>query len=91
MAVESAFTSQDGTATANFHHPAKTSGCRGDLDAIPARLLTVAEVSELLAVSRGTIYRLMESGQITSIKVGGSRRIEPTAVEQFLAVCRSAS
>ncbi len=37
------------------------------------KLLTVAEASAYLRVSRGTLYTLMKKGEIKSLKIGGKR------------------
>jgi len=38
-------------------------------------LFTVAEVAEVLRVSRATAYRLVESGELPASRIGGSIRI----------------
>jgi excisionase family DNA binding protein len=40
----------------------------------PVALLTLREVAERLSVSRSTVERLIGSGQLCAIKVGGGRR-----------------
>lgn len=47
-------------------------------------LLTVAEVAKHLRVSKMTIYRLVESGDLGSIKVGRSIRIPQKALDDYL-------
>jgi excisionase family DNA binding protein len=51
---------------------------------IPA-VLTVAEVAHTLRVSKMTIYRLIESGDLSAIRVGRSFRIPARAVEDFIS------
>ena len=46
-----------------------------DLAAIPRLLLTVTEAGKSLGVSRSMIYELIAGGQLTSVKLGGARRI----------------
>jgi excisionase family DNA binding protein len=36
---------------------------------------TVKDAAAYLSLSRATLYRLIESGEIKSVKIGGSRRI----------------
>lgn len=48
-------------------------------------LLTIAEAGERLRQSRDSIYKLMQSGQLPSLKIGRSRRIPESAVEAFIA------
>lgn len=52
------------------------------------RLLTVAEVAERLQLHPGTVYRLVESGQLPAIKLGSGRmapiRIDPRELDEWL-------
>ena len=52
------------------------------------RFLTVAEVAELMRVSKMTVYRLVHSGQMPAVQFGRSYRVPESAVEQYV---RSAS
>jgi excisionase family DNA binding protein len=45
-------------------------------------LVTVAEACRELTVSRGTIYKLLEAGQLKSVKIGGCRRIPWSEIER---------
>lgn len=47
-------------------------------------LLTVAEVSAMLRVSKMTIYRMVHAGEITHVRVGRSFRIPADAVRRIL-------
>jgi excisionase family DNA binding protein len=49
-----------------------------------SELLTVAEVSALLRVSKMTIYRMVHAGEITHVRVGRSFRIPADAVRKIL-------
>jgi excisionase family DNA binding protein len=49
-----------------------------------AELLTVAEVSTMLRVSKMTIYRMVHSGELTHVRVGRSFRIPSDAVRTIL-------
>ncbi|MCZ7478369.1 helix-turn-helix domain-containing protein [Micromonospora sp. WMMC273] len=44
-----------------------------------------AEAAALLGVCRDTIYVLMRSGRLRSIKAGRARLIPVTAIDQFLS------
>jgi excisionase family DNA binding protein len=56
------------------------------VEAPPARLLlTVPEAAEALGVSRSVVYELMDSGDLRNIKIGRSRRILVTSLEEFIA------
>ena len=49
-----------------------------------ARFLTVAEVAEVMRVSKMTVYRLVKSHAIAAVRVGRSFRVPEAAVEQYL-------
>ncbi|PZS01496.1 MAG: transcriptional regulator [Pseudonocardiales bacterium] len=46
--------------------------------------LTVAEVAELMRVSKMTVYRLVHSGELTAARVGRSFRVPEQAVHDYL-------
>jgi excisionase family DNA binding protein len=48
------------------------------------RFLTVAEVAELMRVSKMTVYRLVHSGELTAVRVGRSFRVPERAVHAYL-------
>ncbi|HEY1968101.1 MAG TPA: helix-turn-helix domain-containing protein [Pseudonocardia sp.] len=52
---------------------------------LPSDLLTVAEVAAKLRVSKMTIYRMVNSGELPAFKVGRSFRIRATAVRKLLS------
>lgn len=54
---------------------------------VPGRpvMYRVAAVAQLLDVHVSTIYRLVESGALKSIRVGGSIRIPAAALDAYLA------
>jgi excisionase family DNA binding protein len=47
-------------------------------------LFKIEEAAKVLGTSRSTLYRLMNSGQLVSIKVGRSRRVTSQALERFV-------
>ncbi|MCK9899107.1 transcriptional regulator [Parafrankia colletiae] len=47
-------------------------------------LLTPAEAAELLGVGRTTIYELMNSGDIPSVRIGRARRIPSADLVAFV-------
>ena len=49
------------------------------------RFLTVAEVAALMRVSRMTVYRLVHSGELASVRVGRSFRVPERAVHVYLS------
>ena len=48
------------------------------------RFLTVAEVAQLMRVSRMTVYRLVHSGELPAVRVGRSFRVPERAVHDYL-------
>ena len=60
------------------------AGARRDRG-IAGGLLTVSEVADVLRVSTMTVYRLIQSGEITAIRVGKSYRISEPELQDYLA------
>ena len=50
----------------------------------PPRFLTVAEVAELLRVSKMTVYRMVHAGDIPAVRVGRSFRVPQQVVDELL-------
>lgn len=48
------------------------------------RFLTVAEVAEMMRVSKMTVYRLVHSGELPAVRFGRSYRVPETAVAAAL-------
>jgi excisionase family DNA binding protein len=48
------------------------------------RFLTVQEVAALMRVSKMTVYRLVHSGELASVRVGRSYRVPERAVNEYL-------
>ncbi|MFC8047206.1 helix-turn-helix domain-containing protein [Nocardia sp. NPDC057353] len=48
------------------------------------QFLTVAEVAELMRVSKMTVYRLVHSGELPAVRVGRSFRVHAKAVHEYL-------
>lgn len=46
--------------------------------------LTVAEVAEMMRVSKMTVYRLVHAGDLPAVRVGRSFRVHETAVSEYL-------
>jgi excisionase family DNA binding protein len=53
-------------------------------DVPEVRFLTVAEVADLMRVSKMTVYRLVHSGDLPAIRFGRSYRVPETAVTEAL-------
>jgi excisionase family DNA binding protein len=50
-----------------------------------ARFLTVAEVADMMRVSRMTVYRLVHSGDLPAIRFGRSFRVPESAVQHAMS------
>jgi excisionase family DNA binding protein len=48
------------------------------------KFLTVAEVATVMRVSKMTVYRLVHSGELASVRVGRSFRVPERAVHDYL-------
>ena len=48
------------------------------------KFLTVAEVAEIMRVSKMTVYRLVHSGELPAVRVGRSFRVNEGAVNEYL-------
>ena len=48
------------------------------------RFLTVAEVAEIMRVSKMTVYRLVHAGELPAVRFGRSYRVPETAVTNAL-------
>jgi excisionase family DNA binding protein len=50
----------------------------------PRRLLTLNETAELLVISRTGLYRLINAGELSPVRVGQRLRFRPEHLEDFL-------
>ena len=48
-------------------------------------LLTVSEAAAALRISRSSIYRLFEAGELTWVQIGASRRVTSAEIHRFIA------
>jgi excisionase family DNA binding protein len=51
-------------------------------------LLTVEEAAERLGVGRSTMYHLIATGRIDTVRIGRLRRIEPGALSTYISRLR---
>ncbi|WP_309081012.1 helix-turn-helix domain-containing protein [Zhihengliuella sp.] len=49
-----------------------------------ARFMTVAEVAEVMRVSKMTVYRLIHSAELPAVRFGRSYRVPENAVAEYL-------
>ena len=54
------------------------------LEMMTIQLHTIEEIGKILKVSRSTVYRLINRGDILVINVGGCKRITETALRKFI-------
>ena len=47
-------------------------------------LLTVPEACRYLSISRATLYRLMDAGNIRRVRIGGAVRFRPDDLDAFI-------
>ena len=48
------------------------------------KFLTVAEVAEIMRVSKMTVYRLVHGGELPAVRVGRSFRVSEEDVDEYL-------
>jgi excisionase family DNA binding protein len=53
-------------------------------EAVPKLLLTPEEAADALGVGRTTVYELLRTGAITSVRIGSSRRIPTSSVQEYV-------
>ena len=60
---------------------------RGDSAPLNKRavLLTIPEVATALRISRSSVYRLFEGGELRWVRVGSTRRVSSAAINRFIA------
>jgi excisionase family DNA binding protein len=55
------------------------------LGEFPVLLVRPEDAANALGIGRTKVYELMRSGALRSVKIGGLRRIPPTALADFVA------
>lgn len=48
------------------------------------QLLNAAQVAERLNVSKPLVYKLMQTGEMTCVRINKSRRVRPKDLEEFI-------
>jgi excisionase family DNA binding protein len=48
-------------------------------------LLKVSEAAAALRISRSSLYRLLESGELAWVQIGASRRVTSAEIHRFIA------
>jgi excisionase family DNA binding protein len=54
-------------------------------DNMPPLLLRPEQVARVLNIGRSKVFDLIRSGELRSVKAGGSRRVSATAVREYVA------
>ncbi len=52
---------------------------------VTSALFTVAEAAKYLGVSRGTIYQLIEWGEVKAVKLGRAIHVERDSLDRYRA------
>ena len=52
---------------------------------VTSALFTVSEAAKYLGVSRGTIYQLIEWGEIKAVKLGRSVQVQKDSLDRYRA------
>ncbi|WP_422390147.1 helix-turn-helix domain-containing protein [Arthrobacter sp. N1] len=60
-----------------------------DMSNVIGPVVTVAEVAEQMRVSKMTVYRLVNSGALPSVRFGRSFRVPESALQEYLAAQHS--
>ncbi len=69
----------------NTMRPVQDRSLVGDaIQPVANRLLKAKEVSETLQVSRSQVYRMMQLGEIPTVRVGTAVRVRPSDLEEFI-------
>lgn len=48
-------------------------------------LLTIPEVATALRISRSSVYRLFDGGELRWVRVGNTRRVSSVEINRFIA------
>lgn len=53
-------------------------------------LLTAEETAKVMGIGRTKVFELIAAGAMESVRIGGSRRIPASAIQEYVARLRSA-
>ena len=48
-------------------------------------LYTVPQVMQMLSIGRTRVYDLIRTGELSSVRIGASRRVSASALEEFVS------
>jgi len=52
------------------------------------RLLMATEVAAILNVSKAMVYKLMQTGEIPSVRIRNSKRVRPADLREYIRINR---
>jgi excisionase family DNA binding protein len=58
---------------------------------VAEQLLTVKDIMELTWLSRGTVYKLISSGELKSVRIGKAVRVRANALKEWMEALPSAA
>jgi excisionase family DNA binding protein len=67
------------------NEPAPGPGARFERYGLPTAVLDVHEAAAYLAVTSGTVYRLVRSGELAHVRIGRSVRFRVADLDAYLA------
>jgi excisionase family DNA binding protein len=62
----------------------------GEASGVERVLLRPEEAAQALGVSRTTVFELIRSGALRSVKIGAARRVSATALAEYVAALEAA-
>jgi excisionase family DNA binding protein len=62
----------------------------GETGGVGRVLLRPEEAAQALGVSRTTVFELIRSGALRSVKIGAARRVSATALAEYVAALEAA-
>ena len=64
--------------------PTRAGSTQGLAEIVDKPVATIAEVAEIMRVSKMTVYRLVHAGEMPAVRVGRSFRVHESAVNEYL-------
>lgn len=58
---------------------------------VAKRLLSVADAAEATGLSRSSIYKLIDNGELDSLKIGSRRLVITDSIDRFIDRLRNAN
>ena len=86
MTARALYFLRQNTTTMTYSLTDKQLRAQGKLELTDDTYLSGREAEQMLKVSRTTLARMAESGEIKRVKVGGSWKYEKGSIEDYLAM-----